>query len=148
MEINHCDDNFFMNEALKEAQKAFYKDEVPVGCVIVCDGKIIARAHNYCEMLCDSTAHAEMQAITSASDYLGSKYLNECTLYVTLEPCIMCAGALFWSQLGKLVYASKDNKRGFNIHSKKILHPKTEILDGIMSEKCAKLLKDFFKQKR
>jgi len=99
-------------------------------------------------MLCDSTAHAEMQAITSASDYLGSKYLNECTLYVTLEPCIMCAGALFWSQLGKLVYASKDNKRGFNIHSKKILHPKTEILDGIMSEKCAKLLKDFFKQKR
>ena len=148
MEINHCDDNFFMNEALKEAQKAFYKDEVPVGCVIVCDGKIIARAHNYCEMLCDSTAHAEMQAITSASDYLGSKYLNECTLYVTLEPCIMCAGALFWSQLGKLVYASKDNKRGFNIHSKKILHPKTEILDGTMSEKCAKLLKDFFKQKR
>ena len=148
MEINHCDDNFFMNEAFKEAQKAFYEDEVPVGCVIVCDGKIIARAHNYCEMLCDSTAHAEMQAITSASDYLGSKYLNECTLYVTLEPCIMCAGALFWSQLGKLVYASKDHKRGFSIHSKKILHPKTEILDGIMSEKCAKLLKDFFKQKR
>ena len=89
-----------------------------------------------------------MQAITSASDYLGSKYLNECTVYVTLEPCIMCAGALFWSQLGKLVYASKDHKRGFSIHSKKILHPKTEILDGIMSEKCAKLLKDFFKQKR
>ena len=148
MEINHCDDNFFMNEAFKEAQKAFYKDEVPVGCVIVCDGKIIARAHNYCQRLCDSTAHAEMQAITSASDYLGSKYLNECTVYVTLEPCIMCAGALFWSQLGKLVYASKDHKRGFSIHSKKILHPKTEILDGIMSEKCAKLLKDFFKQKR
>lgn len=148
MEINHCDDNFFMNEAFKEAQKAFLNDEVPVGCVIVCDGKIIARAHNYCQRLCDSTAHAEMQAITSASDYLGSKYLKECTLYVTLEPCIMCAGALFWAQLGKLVYASKDHKRGFSIHSKKILHPKTEILDGIMSEKCAKLLKDFFKQKR
>ena len=148
MEINHCDDNFFMNEAFKEAQKAFYKDEVPVGCVIVCDGKIIARAHNYSQRLCDSTAHAEMQAITSASDYLGSKYLNECTIFVTLEPCIMCAGALFWAQLGKLVYASKDHKRGFSIHSKKILHPKTEILDGIMSEKCAKLLKDFFKQTR
>ena len=118
------------------------------GCVATVNGKIIARAHNYCQRLCDSTAHAEMQAITSASDYLGSKYLNECTIFVTLEPCIMCAGALFWAQLGKLVYASKDHKRGFSIHSKKILHPKTEILDGIMSEKCAKLLKDFFKQKR
>ena len=148
MEINHCDDNFFMNEAFKEAQKAFYKDEVPVGCVIVCDGKIIARAHNYCEMLCDSTAHAEMQAITSASDYLGSKYLNECTLYVTLEPCIMCAGASYWTQLKKVVYGAKDIKRGYSQLSENILHPKTEVISGIMASECSKLLSDFFERKR
>ena len=141
-------DEYFMKKAIDEAYKAFDKDEVPVGAIIVFENRIIAKGHNLTEKLTDFTAHAEMQVFTSASEFLNNKYLNKCTLYVTLEPCIMCAGALFWSQLGKLVYASKDHKRGFSIHSKKILHPKTEILDGIMSEKCAKLLKDFFKQKR
>jgi tRNA(adenine34) deaminase len=148
MEINPFDDTYFMKEALKEAQKAFVKDEVPVGAVIVCENQIIARAHNYTETLNDVTAHAEMQAFTTAADYLGGKYLNECTLYVTLEPCVMCGGASYWTQLKKIVFGAADEKRGFSILSENILHPKTEIESGLMKEECSKLLTDFFQSKR
>lgn len=149
MEINVFTDEFFMNEAFKEAQKAFDADEVPVGAVMVCNNQIIARGHNLTERLVDVTAHAEMQAITSAANYLNGKYLNECSLYVTLEPCVMCAGAISWSQLGKLVYGAPDTKRGFNvINEKKILHPKTEIIGGVAAEKCAELMRSFFQKKR
>jgi len=148
MEINPFDDTYFMKEALKEAQKAFIKDEVPVGAVIVCENQIIARAHNYTETLNDVTAHAEMQAFTAAVDYLGGKYLNECTLYVTLEPCVMCGGASYWAQLKKIVFGAADEKRGFSILSENILHPKTEFESGLMKEECSKLLTDFFQSKR
>ena len=148
MEINPFDDTYFMKEAFKEAQKAFVKDEVPVGAVIVCENQIIARAHNYTETLNDVTAHAEMQAFTAAADYLGGKYLNECTLYVTLEPCVMCGGASYWTQLKKIVFGAADEKRGFSILSENILHPKTEIESGLMKEECSKLLTDFFQSKR
>ena len=148
MEINPFDDTYFMTEALKEAQKAYDKDEVPVGAIIVCENQIIARAHNFTEALNDVTAHAEMQAFTSASDFLGGKYLNECTLYVTLEPCIMCAGAAYWTQLKKVVYGAKDEKRGFSILAENILHPKTEVISGLLQEECSILLADFFKTKR
>ena len=148
MEINPFNDNYFMKEALKEAQKALEKDEVPVGCVIVCDNQIIARAHNFTERLNDVTAHAEMQAFTAASAFLGGKYLNECTLYVTLEPCVMCGGASYWAQLKKVVYGAKDVKRGYSQLSENILHPKTEVISGIMASTCSKLLKEFFKIKR
>ena len=137
-----------MNEALKEAHKAVLADEVPVGAIIVCDNQIIARAHNYTERLNDVTAHAEMQAFTSASDYLGGKYLNECTLYVTLEPCNMCAGASYWTQLKKVVFGASDKKRGFSNMKENILHPKTEIISGVLEEECSKILKEFFKKKR
>lgn len=142
------DDVYFMQEALKEARKAFDADEVPVGTVVVCEGKIIARAHNLSERLTDATAHAEMQAFTSASSRLGGKYLNECTLYVTIEPCAMCAGASFWAQLGKIVYGAKDEKRGYSILNPKIVHPKTQIVSGILEEECSSLMKEFFKGKR
>ena len=148
MEINPFDDTYFMKEALKEAQKAFVKDEVPVGAVIVCENHIIAKAHNYTETLNDVTAHAEMQAFTAAADYLGGKYLNECTLYVTLEPCVMCGGASYWTQLKKIVFGAADEKRGFSILSENILHPKTEVKSGLMKEECSKLLTDFFQSKR
>ena len=148
MEINPFSDKYFMNEALKEAHKAALSDEVPVGAIIVCDNQIIARAHNYTERLNDVTAHAEMQAFTSASDYLGGKYLNECTLYVTLEPCNMCAGASYWTQLKKVVFGASDKKRGFSNLKENILHPKTEIISGILEEECSKILKEFFKKKR
>lgn len=148
MEINPFDDTYFMKEALKEAQKAFVRDEVPVGAVIVCENKIIARAHNYSETLNDVTAHAEMQAFTAAADYLGGKYLNECTLYVTLEPCVMCCGASYWAQLKKIVFGAADEKRGFSILSENILHPKTEVQSGLMRDECSKLLTDFFQLKR
>ena len=148
MEINPFNDTYFMKEALKEAQKAFVKDEVPVGAVIVCENQIIARAHNYTETLNDVTAHAEMQAFTAATDYLGGKYLNECTLYVTLEPCVMCGGASYWTQLKKIVFGAADEKRGFSSLSENILHPKTEVESGLMKEECSKLLTDFFKSKR
>jgi len=148
MLLNPFNDNYFMKEALKEAQKAFEKDEVPVGCIIVCENQIIARAHNFTQRLNDATAHAEMQAFTSASDYLGGKYLNECTLYVTLEPCIMCAGASYWTQLKKVVYGAKDIKRGYSQLSENILHPKTEVISGVMAVECAKLLTNFFQRKR
>ena len=139
---------YYMQEALKEARKAFDDDEVPVGAVVVCDNKIIARAHNLSERLTDATAHAEMQAFTSASSHLGGKYLNECTLYVTSEPCPMCAGASFWTQLGKIVYGAKDEKRGYSVLSPKIVHPKTKIISGILEEECAEIMKEFFKRKR
>ena len=148
MEINPFDHTYFMKEALKEAQKAFIKDEVPVGAVIVCENQIIAKAHNYTETLNDVTAHAEMQAFTAAADYLGGKYLNECTLYVTLEPCVMCGGASYWTQLKKIVFGAADEKRGFSILSENILHPKTEVESGLMKEECSKLLTDFFQSKR
>lgn len=141
-------DEYFMKEALKEAQKAFDEDEVPVGAVVVCDNKIIARAHNMTEKLNDVTAHAEMLAITSATNFLGGKYLNECSLYVTLEPCVMCGGALYWSQIKKIVYASADLKRGFSSIEKNILHPKTEIINGIMQHESSDLISTFFKSKR
>jgi tRNA(adenine34) deaminase len=148
MEINPFDDIYFMKEAIKEARKGFVKDEVPVGAVIVCDNQIIARAHNYTEALNDVTAHAEMQAFTAAADYLGGKYLNECTLYVTLEPCVMCGGASYWTQLKKIVYGATDEKRGFSSLTENILHPKTEVESGLMKEECSKLLADFFQSKR
>jgi tRNA(adenine34) deaminase len=149
MESTVFSDEYFMQEAIKEAKKAFAADEVPVGAVIVCNNKIIARAHNLTERLNDVTAHAEMQAITSASNFLNGKYLNECTLYVTLEPCVMCAGAVAWAQFSKLVFGASDTKRGFNLLSeKKILHPKTEIRSGILQEECSVLIKTFFQKKR
>ncbi len=148
MEINPFNDNYFMKEALKEAYKALHKDEVPVGCVIICENQIIARAHNFTQRLNDATAHAEMQAFTSAADFLGGKYLDECTLYVTLEPCVMCGGASYWTQLKKLVYGAKDVRRGYSQLSEDILHPKTEVVSGVMATQCAKLLTDFFEKKR
>ncbi len=139
---------YFMKEALKEALLAFEKDEVPVGAVVAWKNRIIARAHNLTETLNDPTAHAEMQAITSATNAIGGKYLNECTLYVTLEPCPMCAGACFWAQLGTLVYGADDTKRGYSFLNPKLLQPKTVVEKGIMSEECSKLMVDFFKKKR
>lgn len=137
-----------MQEALKEAKKAFDADEVPVGVVIVADNKIIARTHNLTERLIDVTAHAEMQAITSAANFIGGKYLNDCTLYVTLEPCLMCAGALYWSHLTKLVYGARDDKKGFSKLTEKVLHPKTVVVKGVLEQECSILLKEFFQKKR
>jgi len=141
-------DESFMKEALKEAQKAFHADEVPIGAVIVCKNKIIARAHNYTERLNDVTAHAEMQAFTSAANHLNGKYLMECTLYVTLEPCVMCAGASYWTQIGKIIYGAKDEKRGFSKYASNLLHPSTEIIGGILNDECSEILKEFFRKKR
>ncbi|MBE0642299.1 MAG: nucleoside deaminase [Bacteroidales bacterium] len=141
-------DEFFMREALKEARKAFEADEVPVGAVVVCRDRIIARGHNLTETLNDVTAHAEMQCITAAANHLGAKYLDECTLYVTLEPCTMCAGALHWAQIGKVVYGASDPKRGYTRSGRDILHPSTAITPGVMEEDCAGLLRDFFRNKR
>lgn len=142
------DDTYFMRQALAEATKAAELDEVPVGAVIVCGGRIIARAHNTTEQLKDVTAHAEILCITAASDYLGSKYLPECTLYVTLEPCVMCAGALQWAQLGRIVYGAGDEKRGFMRYGKTLLHPSSTVEFGILHEECGQLLKEFFRNKR
>lgn len=141
-------DEYFMKEALKEAKKAFEKDEVPIGAVIVYSNIIIARAHNLTETLQDVTAHAEMQAFTAASNYIGAKYLKECTLYVTVEPCTMCAGAAFWTQIPRIVYGATDNKRGFMQANPSIPHPKTSITKGVMEEQCGDLLIDFFQKKR
>ncbi|WP_233898081.1 nucleoside deaminase [Tenacibaculum piscium] len=147
MEINPFDDTYFMKQALQEAQTAFDKGEVPVGAVIVFKDKIIARAHNLTEMLTDVTAHAEMQAFTAASDFLGGKYLKECILYVTLEPCQMCAGASYWAQIGKIVYGASEPKLGFSVLQTK-LHPKTKVISGVLEEECGFLLKKFFAEKR
>ncbi len=141
-------DTYFMNEAFKEAQKAFDADEVPVGAVIVAENKIIARGHNLTEQLNDVTAHAEMQTITSAANYIGGKYLNDCTLYVTLEPCLMCAGALHWTHITKIVYGASDDKKGFSKINQPVLHPKTVVVKGVLEEQCSRILKDFFKKKR
>ena len=141
-------DIYFMNEALKEAQKAFNADEVPVGAVIVAENKIIARGHNLTEQLNDVTAHAEMQTITSAANYIGGKYLNDCTLYVTLEPCLMCAGALHWTHITKIVYGASDDKKGFSKINQPVLHPKTVVVKGVLEEQCSRILKDFFQKKR
>ncbi len=141
-------DEEYMQKALEQARVALAKDEVPVGAVVVCRDRIIARAHNLTETLHDVTAHAEMQAITAAADALGGKYLDVCTLYVTVEPCVMCAGAIGWSQLGRLVYGAPDPKRGFNRFAPQALHPKTEVRGGVLEEDCARLMKDFFRQKR
>lgn len=137
-----------MREALKEAQKAFDADEVPVGAVVVANDRIIARAHNLTERLNDVTAHAEMQAITAAAHSLGGKYLVDCTLYVTLEPCMMCAGALGWSQVSRVVFGATDPKKGFSRSDIAVLHPKTELIGGIMSEDCERIIKNFFLSKR
>lgn len=145
--IQPFDDIYFMKRALQEAQTAFEKNEVPIGAVIVMNNQIIARAHNLTETLNDVTAHAEMQAFTAAADFLGGKYLKECTLYVTLEPCQMCAGASYWTQIGKIVYGASEEKRGFIALQTK-LHPKTKVIKGIMEEECAALLKKFFIEKR
>jgi tRNA(adenine34) deaminase len=138
----------FMREALKEAQAAAHAGEVPVGAVIVCQQRIIARAHNLTQRLHDPTAHAEMQAITVATHALGGKYLHDCTLVVTLEPCVMCAGALFWAQIGKIIYGAPDPKRGFTLLQQPLLHPKTVVESGFLQAECAQLLSDFFRQKR
>lgn len=141
-------DEAFMQEALKEAKAAFELDEVPIGAVIVFNGKIIARGHNLSEQLNDVTAHAEMQAFTSASNFIGGKYLQQCTLYVTLEPCVMCAGASFWTQIGRVVYGASDEKRGYSTFNQNILHPKTKVTKGILERECGELIKRFFQEKR
>lgn len=142
------DHSYYMKQALVEAQKAYRRGEVPVGAVIVCHDRIIARAHNLTETLTDVTAHAEMQSITSAASTLGGKYLNECTLYVTVEPCVMCAGAIGWAQLKCVVYGADDEKRGFRKYAPQALHAKTEVVSGILSDECVALMKSFFAAKR
>ena len=142
------DDEMYVRQALAEAHKAEYEGEIPIGAVIVCKGRIIARAHNLTERLHDVTAHAEMQAITAAAEYLGGKYLTDCTLYVTVEPCPMCAGALGWSQISRVVYGAADDKRGFHIYAPNTLHPKTELQAGVLEEECKALMQDFFRKKR
>lgn len=148
IKINPYSDEYFMRQALQEAQLAYDEDEVPVGCVITCRDKVIARTHNLTETLHDVTAHAEMQAITAAAEALGGKYLDTCTLYVTVEPCIMCAGAIGWSQMGRVVYGARDEKRGFENFAPKAFHPKTEVVSGVLENECAALMKNFFKAKR
>ncbi|NVO02212.1 MAG: nucleoside deaminase [Bacteroidetes bacterium] len=148
MEFSVFSKESFMREALKEAQKAFDLDEVPIGAVIVCNNKIIARAHNLTEQLTDVTAHAEMQAFTAAANHLGGKYLSECELFVTLEPCVMCAGAAFWTQIPKITYGASDEKRGFSKMNKKMLHPKTIVTAGVLENECGEIIKEFFLKKR
>lgn len=143
-----ADDIRYMKMALDEASKAYEQGEVPVGAVVVCQGRVIARAHNLTETLTDVTAHAEMQAITAAANYLGGKYLNECTLYVTVEPCVMCAGALGWAQTKRIVFGAADEKRGFQRFAPQALHPKTEVASGVMTDECAALMKAFFSSRR
>lgn len=141
-------DEHFMKQALKEAEKAYEDGEIPVGAVVVCQNRIIARAFNQVERLNDVTAHAEMLAITSAQNFLGSRYLDQCTIYVTLEPCVMCGGALYWSQIAKMVYGASDPKRGYFQANPKIMHPQTEIKGGLMADEAATLLKSFFSKLR
>ncbi|MBQ8520601.1 MAG: nucleoside deaminase [Bacteroides sp.] len=143
-----ADDTFYMKQALAEAQKAADRGEVPVGAVVVCRDRIIARSHNLTETLNDVTAHAEMQAITAAANYLGGKYLTDCTLYVTVEPCVMCAGAIAWAQMGRLVFGASDEKRGYQKYAPEALHPKTVVAQGVLSAESAELMKAFFKKKR
>ena len=142
------DDTHFMRKALDEARVAFDMDEIPVGAVVVCQNRIIAGAHNLTERLCDVTAHAEMQAITAAANSLGGKYLTDCTLYVTLEPCVMCAGAIGWAQIGRVVFGAADDKRGYRRFAPEALHPKTEVTSGVLADACSALLREFFAKKR
>ena len=146
--ITPFNEEYFMRQALQEANKAFELDEVPVGAVVVANNQIIARAHNLTERLHDVTAHAEMQAITAAAEFLGGKYLSGCTLYVTVEPCVMCAGALYWSQLDKVVFGTRDEKRGAGRFKQQLYHPKTVVTNGVLEKECAELMQSFFKQKR
>jgi tRNA(adenine34) deaminase len=146
--ISPYNDEFFMKQALQEAHKAFEFDEVPVGAVVVANNQIIARAHNFTEHLHDVTAHAEMQAITAASEFLGGKYLSGCTLYVTVEPCVMCAGALYWSQLDKVVFGTRDEKRGAGRFQNQLYHPKTLVLNGVLEKECSEIMLRFFQSKR
>lgn len=141
-------DEEYMHKALQEAQKAFDEDEIPIGAIIVCQDKIISRAHNLTELLCDVTAHAEMQAITSGANLLGGKYLKNCTLYVTVEPCVMCAGAIGWAQISRVVYGASDEKRGYTKYAPDALHPKTTVTSGVMEDECQTLMQDFFIRKR
>ena len=141
-------DDFYMKQALVEARQAREEGEIPIGAVVECQGRIIARAHNLTERLHDVTAHAEMQAITAAAEHLGGKYLTDCTLYVTVEPCPMCAGALGWAQLKRLVYGAADEKRGYRRFAPQVLHPRTEVTAGLLDEECTALMQDFFRQKR
>jgi len=141
-------DEYFMQQALAEARLAMDEDEIPVGALVVCDGSIIARAHNLTERLHDVTAHAEMMAFTAAAEYLGAKYLTDCTLYVTLEPCVMCAGAAGWTQISRIVYGASDPKRGFMRLGRDMLHPRTEVVQGVLADECEALVKSFFKAKR
>ncbi|MBR1991527.1 MAG: nucleoside deaminase [Bacteroidales bacterium] len=141
-------DDYFMKMALMEAEEALTEDEIPIGAVIVLNNKVIARGHNHTQLLNDVTAHAEMEAITAAANHLGAKYLNDCTLYVTVEPCVMCAGAIAWAQLGTLVYGASDPKRGFTTLNSPILHPKTIVRSGVLGEECETIMKSFFEKKR
>ena len=147
-EEQHKKDEFYMQRALDEARQALKSDEIPIGAVVVCKDRIIARAHNLTEALCDVTAHAEMQAITSAANLLGGKYLTDCTLYVTVEPCTMCAGAIGWAQIPRIVFGTADVKRGYQLYAPRALHPKATITGGILEAECRQLMLDFFKQKR
>jgi tRNA(adenine34) deaminase len=142
------EDEYYMGLALRQAARALEEEEIPVGAVVVCQGKVVAKAYNQTEILTDVTAHAEMLAITSAAQTIGAKYLKDCTLYVTLEPCLMCAGAIYWSQLGRLVYGATEEKRGFSSIGKLVLHPKTEVISGILAEESEALLKEFFSMRR
>ena len=141
---NHSEDEKFMRMALNEAERALAKREVPIGAVVVAGGRVIGRGHNLVETLMDATAHAEMQAITAAMSTVGGKYLNDCTLYVTVEPCVMCGGALAWSQIGRVVYGTPDEKRGYSTYSERIMHPRTEVTVGVLREECEALMKRFF----
>lgn len=142
------EDTRYMEAAIREAENAAAEDEVPVGAVVVCRGRIIAKGHNMTERLCDPTAHAEMIALTSATSALGGKYLDECTLYVTVEPCLMCAAALAWAQLGRLVYGASDPKRGFSLFSPGLLHPRTEVITGVRADECSAIMSGYFAKKR
>ncbi len=148
MSLQVKEHEYFMREALKEAEKAYEKDEVPIGCVIVHKNKIIARGHNLVEQLNDVTAHAEMQAITSAENYIGGKYLHECDLYVTIEPCVMCAGALHWAQINNIIFGAHDSKKGYSNYSTTILYSKIKVISGILAEECKEIIQRFFQEKR
>lgn len=142
------EDITYMKQALVEAREAFRQGEIPIGAVVVCGGRIIARSHNLTELLHDVTAHAEMQAVTAAAEHLGGKYLTDCTLYVTVEPCVMCAGALGWSQISRIVYGAADEKRGYRRYAPDALHPRTQVADGVLADECAALMKQFFLERR
>jgi tRNA(adenine34) deaminase len=148
MEKEARGDEFFMRAAISEAREALNIGEVPIGAVVVCGGAIVGRGHNLVETLSDATAHAEMQAITAASSAVGGKYLNDCTLYVTIEPCVMCAGATAWSQIGRIVWGAGDPKRGFSLHGRGLLHPRTEVTAGVLADECGELVSGFFKKLR